>query len=235
MREGTPIADLATVVPGRTAAEAADAVLAERELAGWLLSTENASLAARLIRVGAKPRRHAFVMQCDLRAHHDAPPVDARFTPLPLPAPGDRAAWQAVLPSWRDAFPPDHPDHFPGDDDTAIAFLGRLVDGSELGPLHRATTLLADDRGTVVAGIMVNVRPQDPPWGGPWIADLWRDPALRGTGVGALLIGHACRLLREDGFATLGLAVTHGNPARRSYERAGFRVVIESQTVLLPG
>ena len=33
----------------------------------------------------------------------------------------------------------------------------------------------------------------------------------------------------------LSLAVTRGNPARHSYDRAGFRVVVESQTLLLPG
>lgn len=235
MREGTPIADLATVTPGRTSADAAAAVLADPSLAGWLLSTDNPSLAARLIRDGAKPRRHAFVMQCDLRTPTAEPPIDTRFTTAPMPAPDDRAGWEAVLPSWRAAFPPDHPDHFPGDDDTAIAFLRRLVDGSELGRLHPASMLLVDATERPVAGIMVNVRLQDPPWGGPWIADIWRDPALRGEGIGPLLIGSACRALAGDGFASLGLAVTHGNPARRSYERAGFRVVIESQTVLLPG
>ena len=223
------------MAPGRTAADAAAAVLADPDLAGWLLSTDNPSLAARLIRVGAKPRRHAFVMQCDLREPFGEPVTDTRFTLAPMPDAGDRAAWEAVLPSWRDAYPADHPDHFPGDDDTAVAFLRRLVDGTELGRLHPASTLLTDSDGRPVAGIMVNVRLQDPPWGGPWIADIWRDPSLRGDGVGSVLIGHACRALAEDGFATLGLTVTHGNPARRSYERAGFRVVVESQTVLLPG
>ena len=223
------------MTPGRTAADAAAAVLADPGLAGWLLSTDNPSLAACLIRVGAKPRRHAFVMQRDLREPLDDPEADARLRLVPMPDADDRAGWEAVLPSWRDAYPPDHPDHFPGDDDTAVAFLHRLVDGSELGRLHAASTLLADSRGRPVAGVMINVRVQDPPLGGPWVADIWRDPSLRGARVGSLLIGHACRVLAEDGFATLGLTVTHGNPARRSYERAGFRVVAESQTVLLPG
>lgn len=223
------------MTPGRTAADAAAAVLADPALAGWLLSTDNPSLAARLIRVGAKPRRHAFVMQRDLREPLDEPEADARLRLMPMPDADDRGGWEAVLPSWRDAYPPDHPDHFPGDDDTAVAFLRRLVDGSELGRFHPASTLLADSGGRPVAGVMINVRLQDPPLGGPWIADIWRDPSLRGAGVGSLLIGRACRVLAEDGFATLGLTVTQGNPARRSYERAGFRVVAESQTVLLPG
>ena len=49
-----------------------------------------------------------------------------------------------------------------------------------------------------------------------------------------MLISHAKRLLSEDGYACLGLAVTAGNPARATYQAQGFRTVTESQTVLLP-
>ncbi len=234
VREGTPIADLATVVPGRTSADAAHAVLAEPDLSGWLLSTENLSLAACLIRQGAAPKRHALVMQCDLREHPATSAAHGRFAFAPLPRTADPALWTAILPSWRAAFPDDHPDHFAGDDAQAIAFHLRLVDGSELGPLHRSSTLLLDQHGSAIAGIIVNVRPQDPPWGGAWIADIWRAPDLHGSGVGPMLIDHAKSLLAEDGHAKLSLAVTFANPARHSYERSGFRVFVESQTLRLP-
>ncbi len=184
--------------------------------------------------MGAAPKRHAFVMKCDLRLHPSAERGFGGLVLAPMPTDPDPRVWEPILPSWRAAFPPDHPDHFAGDDVQAIAFHLRLVDGSELGPLHRSTTLLVDDRQRAVAGIIVNVRPQDPPWGGAWIADLWRDPSLRGTGIGPALIDHAKRLLLEDGHASLSLAVTASNPARRSYELAGFRVLIESQTLRLP-
>ena len=244
LREGAPIADLASVTPHRTTAAATAAALAQ--LPGWLLATDDLSLASCLIKMGAKPRRHALVMQCDLRVApdgsqarpHQVPQlvgIDPRFTLRPLPGTSDPPTWAPILPSWRAAFPPDQPDHFDGDDPLAIAFLRRLVDGSELGPLHRSTTLFADEAGTPVAGIMVNIRSQDPPLGGPWIADIWRDPTLRATGVGAMLISHAKRLLAEDGYACLGLAVTAGNPARATYQAQGFRTVTESRTVLLPG
>lgn len=243
LREGAPIADLASVTPHRTTAAATAAALAQ--LPGWLLATDDLSLASCLVKMGAKPRRHALVMQCDLRVVTAASParprgvpqlvdIDPRFSRQSLPSTTDPQAWARILPSWRAAFPPDHPDHFDGNDPLAIAFLRRLVDGSELGPLHRSTTLLVDESGTPVAGIMVNIRSQDPPLGGPWIADIWRDPALRGTGVGAMLISHAKRLLSEDGYSCLGLAVTAGNPARATYQAQGFRTVTESQTVLLP-
>jgi len=234
VREGTPVADQASVTPGRTAADAAAAVLADPSLSEWLLVTDNPSLVASLVRQGAAPKRRALVMQCDLRSHPATGTSTGRFTTAPLPCDRDPALWTHILPSWRAAFPRDHPDHFSGDDGDAIAFLMRLVQGAELGPLHRSTTLLAGEGGNAVAGVMVNVRPQDPPWGGAWIADIWRDPDLRGAGVGTILIDHVKSLLLEDGHAKLTLAVTSGNDARRSYERAGFRVVIESQTLRLP-
>lgn len=233
-REGTPIADLATVAPGRTAAEASAAVLASPGLAGWLLSTENLNLAAHLVRAGAAPKRHKCVMQCDLREHPGSAPSYGSLRPTDPPSSADPALWKGILPSWRDAFPPDHPDHFDGDDAAAIAFCLRLVDGSELGPLHRSSTLLVCDDGRTLAGVMVSLRPQDPPWGGAWIADIWRDPSLRGTGVGTVLIDRVKTMLVEDGHSSLSLAVTRGNPARGTYDRAGFRVVVESQTLRLP-
>ena len=58
--------------------------------------------------------------------------------------------------------------------------------------------------------------------------------SVRGTGVGAMLISRAKVLLAEDGLVSLGLAVTAGNPAQRTYEEQGFSTVTESQTVLLP-
>jgi GNAT superfamily N-acetyltransferase len=231
-REGTPIADLAGVVSGRAVSDAAKAAI--DQLPGWLLATADPTLAGHLVRAGARPRRHATVMQCDLRNVAADIEIDPQFTSTPLPTTATSPQWTAIVPSWRAAFPVEHPDHFDGDDHTAIDFLMRLVDGSELGPMHRSTTLLTDQGGTPIAGIVVNVRTQSPPWGGPWVADIWRDPAIRGSGIGAMLMCHAQRLLTEDGHVSLGLAVTAGNPARHSYEARGFRTVLDSQTVLLP-
>ena len=230
-REGRPIADLAAVVPDRTALDAVPAVMSG--LRGWLLASEDLSLTAALIKAGARPRRHASILQWSAATPAPQAPLDPSWQAIDLPDGPDDPRWAAILPSWRAAYPPDHPDHFAGSDTDAITFLRRLLDGSELGPLHRATTLLLRE-GVVLAGIMVNVRPQDPPWGGPWVADIWRDPSLAGTGVGFALLARAQRMVQDDGFGTLGLAVSAGNPARRSYERAGFRTIVESQTVLIP-
>jgi ribosomal protein S18 acetylase RimI-like enzyme len=221
------------VVASRSTSDAARAVIAQ--LPGWLISTDDLSLAGSLIKAGATPKRHAFVMQCDLRLHPGSALADDRFTPSPLPGRADAGAWASILPSWRAAFPRDHPDHFAGDDKTAVDFILRLVEGTELGPLHRSSTLLRGPDGRCTAGILVNVRPQEPPLGGAWIADVWRDPELRGTGVGGLLIQHAKRLLAEDGHVSLGLAVSAGNPAKGTYEAQGFRTVTQGHTLLLPG
>ena len=155
-RDGRPIADLAAVVAGRAAEDAATAALTR--MRGWLLASEDLSLTAALIKAGARPRRHAFVMQWQAStplATESADKVDdvlaTSWQTTALPSDPRSALWDAILPSWRDAYPSDHPDHFTGSDAAAIAFLQRLLDGSELGPLHRSTTLLVRD-GAVLAG-----------------------------------------------------------------------------------
>lgn len=180
-----------------------------------------------LSEAAATPVRHSFVMRCSALASAVSHPLPSRLRTADLPHSADHALWAPILPSWCAAFPPDHPDHFPGDDTAAIGFLMPLIDGSELGPMHRSSTLLVDESGVPVAGMIVTVR-SDEQWDGPWIADLWRDPALRRTGVGPMLISRAKGLLAADGHATLSLAVTKGNDAKRSYEREGFSVVRES-------
>jgi GNAT superfamily N-acetyltransferase len=59
------------------------------------------------------------------------------------------------------------------------------------------------------------------------------DPAL--PGVGPAMLVRAIEVLREDGEATLGLAVTASNPARRVYERLGFSYDFEGWVLVLPG
>lgn len=233
--EDTRIADRAAVVPGRGPDEAAAAAIADPHLRGWLLTTDDSRLSGHLVKAGGAPRRHAVLMRCDLRAIEPSAPCPVGLVPGALPASDDLPAWESMLPSWRHAFPPDHPDHFAGDDRAALAFLRRLVDGTELGPLHRSSLALHSHDGRALAGVLVNVRGGEPPWGGPWIADIWRDPDLRGRGAGTFLISHVQHALATDGFTSVTLKVTHGNPARRSYERAGFRVVVELHTVALPG
>lgn len=231
-RPGAPMAASACVPDGRSTQDAARCAM--EQLPGWIVQTEDLSLAAALVKAGARPTRHAFAMHCDLRADAPVPLQPDGLTATPLTCDTDEATWLSTLPSWRRAYPPDHPDHFLGDDCAAVTAFRQFVSGAELGPLHRASMLLRDGDGRPQAGIIVAVSPSDPPWGGPWIVDVWRDPCLHRRGVGTWMIARIQRTLRDDGFVSLGLAVSSGNPARRSYEAAGFRVVAETQTVQVP-
>lgn len=53
-------------------------------------------------------------------------------------------------------------------------------------------------------------------------------PAWQGQGIGAEVIGALIAKAREEGLSVT-LSVLKGNPARRLYERLGFRVFAESE------
>lgn len=227
-----PKADLASVWQGRTAHDAAAAAIAE--LAGWRLSTGDDELAATLVAGGAEVQRRAQVMRLTLSPAGADEPGLTPFVPRPVPLGRDPDDWRPILPSWHAAFPPGHPDHLAIDEAESIEFFMRLVDGSDMGVLHRSACVVADPSGHVVGGIMVNIRPDPPPWGGAWIADIWRDPALRGSGLGTRLIARARHQLAQDGLPSLTLAVTRANDAALAYERMGFRPVTNWTTVQIP-
>jgi GNAT superfamily N-acetyltransferase len=221
------------LIDGRSVADAAAATRAQ--LAGWQLTTQDDALAQALIATGATLTRHAFIMSSDLIATTDQGSSLESFVLLPMPVSADIESWAHALDSWRAAFPPGHPDYIDmSNDGDAVQFFTRLVDGSEMGPLHRSSCLLANPQGRALAGIIVNLRSGEPPRGGPWISDIWRDPALRGSGVGPALIERSKRQLADDGYTALTLAVTASNDAHRSYERAGFTMVMNSRYLNIP-
>jgi len=216
---------------GRSPIDAANVLLAQWP--GRQVNTDDAALAEQLLLSGAATVRHSFVMRCSPLHADLIDPNPTRLRLADLPRTGDPELWARILPSWRAAFPPEHPDHLAVDDADAIAFFLPLIDGTELGPLHRASTLVVDQAGVPIAGIIINVRSHER-WGGPWIADFWRDPSLRGHGIGSMLISRVKRLLAEDCYDALSLAVTDGNDARRAYEHEGFVDVLESWSLRLP-
>jgi ribosomal protein S18 acetylase RimI-like enzyme len=63
------------------------------------------------------------------------------------------------------------------------------------------------------------------PEGSYHIGELDVDPALRNQGIGGMLLDHAETEARERKFRLMSLHTTTINPARRLYERHGFRVV----------
>jgi ribosomal protein S18 acetylase RimI-like enzyme len=58
-----------------------------------------------------------------------------------------------------------------------------------------------------------------------YIAELDVDPAYRNRGIGGALLDHAERQARRLHYRRMSLQTTTINPARRLYERHGFRVV----------
>lgn len=224
IRDQLPTADLTRIAPGRSADEAADAAMSR--LAGWLLATEDPSLATAMLDRGAVPIRHAHVMSADTSLHRGAPHLEL--------VPRDSIDVREYLDGWLAAYPDGHPDHETGSTDEIIARCWDWYDE----PIwrereHRSSGLLVRD-GSVVAGIIVSLRPQPVPYGGPWIHDVWRVPDVSEPGTGAALIAQAMRMLDEDELPTLGLAVSAGNPAQAVYERLGFVNQLEAWTFRIP-
>lgn len=78
-----------------------------------------------------------------------------------------RAAYEA-------AYPVGHPDHGM----STFRDLEALMDGTLMGPLQPASMVLVDtERGTGVAAVLAHDCPGTPPLEGPWISEVFRDPA----------------------------------------------------------
>ncbi|MEI6363600.1 MAG: GNAT family N-acetyltransferase [Actinomycetes bacterium] len=223
-RDGLPLADLARVPEGRSVGDAV-AVLLQRN-AGYLLATEDRPLAEGVLAAGGRQIRHAFVMSAETAGHREAAVIET--------VPRSSVDVRAFLHGWLTAYPPGHPDHEEGTDDEIIARCWDEYDERDwIAREHRSTGLVLED-GQIAAGIIVGIRPQPVPFGGPWVRDVWRVPEVSQPGTGAALLAQSMRMLDEDGLPTLGLTVSAGNPARRVYERLGFVQQLESWTVLIP-
>lgn len=220
LRDGVPIADLFDREPGVGVEEAAAAVLAD--LRGMTIAGDE-ELGRALVAAGGTPLRHGHMYSYDFRRNPppstwDAPP-GIRLTDIDRPAADLVGARLA-------AYPADHPDRglMPDDDE---AELQAFIYGGQFGRLLGGSGLASTDDGTVVGAIILGTIPGDPPRSGPWIIDLYRDPAYRG--VGRALLQRALALARVD---TLGLIVTEGNDtARRLYESIGFELISSALVV----
>ncbi len=183
----------------------------------------------RLIAAGASRQRHVRVLSRSLASVDEPPepPPGIRLTAL------DRPVADLVASSMA-AYPPGHWDFAPGLDrpERVAERLRALVAGELIGPAITPSRLAVDDRGRVVGGAIVTEAPGPEPFVGPWIADLWREPGR--PGLGAVLLAHVLQAIARDGGRTAGLTVTHGNPALRVYERAGFTLRLELLSVEVP-
>jgi GNAT superfamily N-acetyltransferase len=214
VRDGTPMADLFDREPGVGADHAAAAVLSE--LPGWRIAADE-DLGRALLAAGGTKKRHGHLYSYDFRRTQ---PLSTWDTPTGIALTDiDRPAADLV-PARMAAYPPDHPDAALVPEDHE-AELDQLVYGGQFGPLLAGSGIAVADGGAVAGAIILGEIPGDPPRNGPWIIDIFRDPAYRG--VGRALLQRALALATVD---TLGLIVTEGNDAaRRAYEAVGFDLV----------
>ena len=124
------------------------------------------------------------------------------------------------------AYPPGHPDHRPEPEEEELE---EIMSGRLLGPLLRCSGLAVDPSGEVQGAILVCDSDGEPPFGGPWLAQIFRHPDA--PGLGSALLRRALAAGTRDGLPAIGLAVTHGNPARERYAAHGFAEVVESLSV----
>lgn len=229
MRDGLTCADFAEPKPHLSATEAARLTLAIQPVE--LISTQNPHYAQALLDLGCRLKRHALAMTCPLTGANNniilEQPRGMRVQFI------EEVSAEDLFESWFAAYPPEHPDFLPGDKAHLIReHLQPLLDRSALGVNHRSS-LAIFSHGKAHAGIIISLRDGEPPYGGPWVSEIWVSPELQGRGVGHYLLSQAQSALREDGFESLGLAVSVGNPAQRLYESHGFTVVSESWTILI--
>jgi mycothiol synthase len=209
-------------LPGVSPDQAARQVVPD--LAGRRITTADEPLARALIGAGCTLERAATDMERDLSG------------PLPVAAPA--AGWALIPHDWDDdlaralaaAYGPGHPDQ--GDRVTRLQSLLNSDRGLVLIP--GASARLRDPDGRS-AGEVVTVGPV--PWASAptsWVLDLAVAPAAQGRGSGAALLAYAMSGTRDAGLTTAGLTVTDGNPARRLYDRLGFRPVMRHFSVRAP-
>jgi ribosomal protein S18 acetylase RimI-like enzyme len=99
-----------------------------------------------------------------------------------------------------------------------------LRDG--FGPRARFTAFVAEHAGPAVGMVTASERYYTS-WAGCtlYIQDIYVEPAWRGRGIGAALLGRVAALAIERGSPLVELTVRADNPARRLYGRLGFHQV----------
>gem|GEM_PF-559015 len=204
--DATALVDLDVVVP---------AVL--DQLAGWWLTSASDELTDSLLDAGATLVRHGHlyrmpIVSDDVNLDVDVPD-GLELSPL-----GASAAELAAVS--EAAYRHDHPDFDPEHDTEAE--LAGLLAGTVVGPFNSEASWQLTCDGALVAACVINESKGEPPFGGPWVSELFRLPSTSYRGVGAVLLRKAIAMLATADEQTLGLVVTDGNAAAQAYERLGF-------------
>lgn len=227
-RGGRPWAD-GVWRPGSVPTAAA-ADLVESALAGHVVSTSDVDLVAELRRRGAAEVRHAHVMSHRLDPLPRVEPP-AGLVVGPLSADDLRRHADELGAIGVRAYPPEHPDHEFDEVAAAVRELHDIADGVVLGP-YLGVSSVARFGDAVVGCCLVVDRPGVAPEGGPWIIDVFRDPAAGVKRVGATLIAASLAAARMAGLPSVSLAVSHSNAnALALYLALGFDDADESWTL----
>jgi len=232
LRSGRPWADVAWRPPDVLPDVAADVALSA--LGGYAFSTTDPALVEALAARGATELRHAHTMTHGLGSVPDvATPHGADIAALTSEALDADADALAVL--HVAAYDEGHPDREFDDAVSAARELRGFARGEILGPLLDVSTVARLDGRAAGACIVVD-REGEPPDGGPWIVDVFRDPSMSVKGLGAALIVGVLAACRDRGMPGVGLAVTHANTtAFGLYRRLGFVDNAEAWTLAIPG
>jgi hypothetical protein len=207
-RDGRAIADLLELaVPVERAVP-----YVAGELAGMRIAGSEELGRALVQHAGARLHRHAHVYSHDLR---ERPPQADDYVCTPV----DRPATE-LLPVYLAAFGPGHPDRMQPHE--AARHLDAILAG-KLGGLLEGSGLAIVGGDVVAAALIGSVADAPPPFGGPWIMEIFSTA----RGAGRALLRRA--LNRTEG--SLGLAVTDGNPAERVYVDLGFTRVFTAYSV----
>ena len=226
-RDGHPLADRVEPAAGVAPAEIARQMAAE--LAGWKVGGD-VELGRALIALGARPTRHAHVHSRDLRRD----PAPAEWAGDPRIGPLDRSAAELVG-IYRAAYPPEHVDWtYSGPPPDYEEDLDGLLAGRIAGRRLDVSRLAVDAAGDPAGVLIVTELEGDPPFGGPWVAELFRRPGPELRGVGRTLLQAGLAAATAAGLPALGLAVTEGNPAQRLYESLGFERKLSALSVAIP-
>jgi GNAT superfamily N-acetyltransferase len=197
------------------------------ELRGWRVGASE-DVGRALLAAGARPVRHAHVLSRDLRAD---PAAQARPAPPGLELRrADRPAPDLVA-AYRSAFPPEHPDGAARVDEDPLEELDRILEHAVVGPVLDCSGIAVDREGSVRAAVIVTDPGGEPPFGGPWVAECFRDRDPRYAGAGRALLEHTLVRATRDRLPAIGLAVTHGNRAQLLYAALGFRRVFTAFSV----
>jgi GNAT superfamily N-acetyltransferase len=232
-RDGRPWAD-GVWRPGDV--PLADAVSESmRQLPGHAVSTSDAELVEAWQAAGAEELRHAHVMSHDLagietlQSGASADLHTHRLTRAQLLRHEDRIG--TVMLS---AYPPGHPDHRFTSVEHAVRSLRMVANDEVLGPFLDVSQVAVVDHTLIGAALIVN-RPGNVPEGGPWVLDIFRDPASPAKRVGRALLLAVLSAAKQSDLPSMTLVVSHSNTnAIALYTSLGFAHHEESWTLGLP-